>query len=124
MEWKEPYPITLDELNKQYTSRLFGRIPNDQDVLIYGLLYPFNLLDIVRNFVAFEVEGGKTVKKIARYQQFIAVNKAMERIAGVVARRALPLQKRGGVIWHTQGSGKSLSMLWLAVKLKRCKKFY
>lgn len=122
MEWKEPYPITLDELNKQYTSRLFGRIPNDQDVLIYGLLYPFNLLDIVRNFVAFEVEGGKTVKKIARYQQFIAVNKAMERIAGVVARRALPLQKRGGVIWHTQGSGKSLSMLWLAVKLKRCKK--
>jgi len=120
LEWKEPYPIKLDELHKQYTARLFGRTPNDQDVLIYGLLYPINLLDIVRNFIAFEVEGGRTVKKIARYQQFIAVNKTVERIVG--ARRALPLQRRGGVIWHTQGSGKSLSMLWLAVKLKRCKK--
>ena len=120
LEWKEPYPVKLDELHKQYTARLFGRTPNDQDVLIYGLLHPINLLDIVRNFIAFEVEGGRTVKKIARYQQFIAVNKAVERVVGV--RHALPLQRRGGVIWHTQGSGKSLSMLWLAVKLKRCKK--
>ncbi len=117
LEWKEPYPITLDELHKQYTSRLFGRTPNDQDMLIYGLLHPANLLDIVRNFIAFEVEGGKTVKKIARYQQFIAVNNAIERI-----QKAKDPGKRGGVIWHTQGSGKSLSMLWLAVKLKRCKK--
>jgi len=116
LEWKVPYPITLDELNEKYSSRLFSRTPTPQDVLIYGLLHPSNLLDMVRNFIAFEIESGRTIKKIARYQQFIAVNNAIERI-----QKAKDPKKRGGVIWHTQGSGKSLSMLWLAVKLKRCK---
>lgn len=116
LEWKVPYPITLDELNEKFSSRLFGRTPTPQDVLIYGLLHPANMLDIVRNFIAFEIESGKTIKKIARYQQFIAVNNAIERI-----QKAKDPKKRGGVIWHTQGSGKSLSMLWLAVKLKRLK---
>lgn len=116
LEWKVPYSITLDELNEKYTSRFFNRTPTPQDVLIYGLLYPENLLDIVRNFIAFEIETGKTIKKIARYQQFIAVNNALTRI-----QKAKDHGKRGGVIWHTQGSGKSLSMLWLAVKLKRNK---
>ncbi|MBI5359398.1 MAG: type I restriction endonuclease subunit R [Planctomycetes bacterium] len=114
LEWKNPYPITLDELNAKYTGRLSGKTPTPQDVLIYGLLRPDNLLDIVRNFIAFEAEGGKTIKKISRYQQFIAVNNAIERI-----RKSKDYSKRGGIIWHTQGSGKSLSMLWLAVKLRR-----
>lgn len=116
LEWKVPYPINLDELNEKYTKRLFGRPPNPQDILIYGLLEIGNLLDIIRNFVSFEVEGGKTIKKIARYQQFIAVNNAIRRV-----QKEKNSNKRGGVIWHTQGSGKSLSMLWLAVKLKRCR---
>ncbi|MFH1259045.1 MAG: type I restriction endonuclease subunit R [Elusimicrobiota bacterium] len=115
LEWKAPSPITLDQLNEKYTSRKFGKPPTPQDILLYGLLYPANLLDLVRNFIAFEVENGRTIKKIARYQQFIAVNNALERI-----QKAKDPKKRGGVIWHTQGSGKSLSMLWLAVKLKRC----
>lgn len=115
LEWKVPYPVTLDELYKKYTAKLFGKPPTPQDVLIYGLLEPSNLLDLVRNFIAFEIEGGKTIKKIARYQQCIAVNNAVERI-----QKAKDPKKRGGVIWHTQGSGKSLSMLWLAVKLRRC----
>lgn len=114
LEWKVPYPISLDELNEKYSKKLFGRTPNPQDILIYGLLDISNLLDMVRNFISFEVEGGKTVKKVARYQQFIAVNNAIKRVQKGSRRR-------GGVIWHTQGSGKSLSMLWLAVKLKRCK---
>ncbi len=114
LEWKIPHPITLDELNGKYTGRLSGRTPTPQDVLIYGLLQPANLLDIVRNFIAYEPEGGKTIKKIARYQQFIAVNNAIERV-----QKSKDYRKRGGVIWHTQGSGKSLSMLWLAVKLRR-----
>ena len=115
LEWKVPYSITLDELYEKYTAKLFGKPPTPQDVLIYGLLEPSNLLDIVRNFIAFEIEGGKTIKKIARYQQYIAVNNAVERI-----QKAKDPRKRGGVVWHTQGSGKSLSMLWLAVKLRRC----
>jgi len=116
LEWKVPYPITLDELNERYTKAL-GRIPTPQDVLIFGLFYIPNLLDLIRNFISFEVESGKTVKKIARYQQYIAVNNAIRRILEARKRK-----ERGGVIWHTQGSGKSLSMLWLAVKLRRCKK--
>ena len=108
-EWKDPHPLSMAELAEK-----LGRDPTAQDILLYGLLEPRNLLDIVRNFVVFEVEGGRTVRKLARYQQFVAVNKAMERI-----RRAHKPSSRGGVIWHTQGSGKSLTMLWLALKLRR-----
>ncbi len=108
-EWKEPYP-----LNSQGLEKKLGREPTAQDTLLYGLLEPRNLLDIVRNFVVFNVEGGRMVRKLARYKQFMAVNKAMRRI-----RTARKPATRGGVIWHTQGSGKSLTMLWLALKLRR-----
>ena len=108
-EWKEPYP-----LNSQGLEKKLGREPTAQDTLLYGLLEPRNLLDIVRNFVVFDVEGGRMVRKLARYKQFMAVNKAMRRI-----RTARKPATRGGVIWHTQGSGKSLTMLWLALKLRR-----
>ncbi len=109
LEWKEPYPLSIERLGER-----LGRAPTRQDVLLYGLLEPGNLLDIVRNFVVFEVEGGRTVRKLTRYRQFIAVNEAMRRIR--TARRP---SARGGVVWHTQGSGKSLTMLWLALKLRR-----
>ena len=109
LEWKEPYPLTV----KQLSERL-GRSPSPQDILLYGLLEPRNLLDIVRNFVVFEVEGGRTVRKLTRYRQFIAVNEAARRI-----RTVRKPSERGGIVWHTQGSGKSLTMLWLALKLRR-----
>jgi len=108
-EWKVPYPLTVAELGKR-----LGRKPTGQDIALYGLLEPKNLLDHVRNFVVFDTESGKSIRKAARYKQFIAVNKAIERI-----RTAKKPQERGGVVWHTQGSGKSLSMLWLALKLRR-----
>ena len=109
LEWKEPYPLRAEQLGER-----LGRAPTPQDVLLYGLLEPRNLLDVVRNFVAFEVDGGKTVRKLTRYRQFIAVNEAMRRI-----RTARQPSARGGIVWHTQGSGKSLTMLWLALKLRR-----
>lgn len=108
-EWKDPYPLTGDALSSQ-----LGRTPTGQDILLAGLLTPANLLDLVRNFVMFETIDGKRIKKIARYQQFVAVGKAIERIRG-----ALNPQRRGGVIHHTQGSGKSLTMVFLATKLRR-----
>lgn len=117
-DWKVPYPLTLDELNAKYTSKIFDKPPTAQDVLLCGLFDKTNLLDIIRNFITFEVENGRTKKKICRYQQFIAVNNALVKILS-----AKDPQKRGGIIWHTQGSGKSLSMLWLAVKLKHLPKF-
>ena len=109
LEWKEPYPLSVKQLGER-----LGRNPSRQDVLLYGLLEPRNLLDIVRNFVVFEVEGGRTVRKLTRYRQFIAVNEAVRRI-----RTARKPSARGGIVWHTQGSGKSLTMLWLALKLRR-----
>ena len=109
LEWKEPYPLSVKRLGRK-----LGRAPTPQDVLLYGLLEPRNLLDVVRNFVVFEVEGGRTARKLARYKQFVAVNEAMRRI-----RTARKPGARGGIVWHTQGSGKSLTMLWLALKLRR-----
>ena len=109
LEWKEPYPLSVKQLGDK-----LGRKPTPQDILLYGLLEPRNLLDIVRNFVVFEVEGGRTVRKLTRYKQFMAVNEALRRI-----RTAPKPSERGGIVWHTQGSGKSLTMLWLALKLRR-----
>ena len=112
LRWKHAHPRTDAEVAK-----LAGKqAPNPQDITLVGLLAPENLLDIVRNFVVFErdVGTGKVIKKVPRYQQFGAVNKAVAR----AARRGEP-EDRGGVVWATQGSGKSLIMLWLALKLRR-----
>ncbi|HNX21002.1 MAG TPA: HsdR family type I site-specific deoxyribonuclease [Bacteroidales bacterium] len=77
----------------------------EQDVYLYGLCRPERLMEIVFNFVLFD--NGE--KKIARYQQFFAVKKSMQRIRNIEHGK-----RKGGVIWHTQGSGKSLTMVMLA----------
>jgi type I restriction enzyme R subunit len=110
-EWKSLWPTT-----EAATIKSHGRAPSAQEMLFEGMLAPANLLDIVRNFVVFERDTatGRTLRKLCRYQQFAAVNKAIAR-----ARTAKTPGERGGVVWHTQGSGKSLTMLWLALKLRR-----
>ena len=110
-EWKQPYPKTLAQLEGE-----LGRAPLAQDVLFDGMLRPEALLDLVRSFVVFErdADTGRVIRKLCRYQQFAAVNKAVSR-----ARAAKRATDRGGIVWHTQGSGKSLTMLWLALKLRR-----
>lgn len=119
LEWKDPFPLTVPEVEN-----IVGRTPQTQDIAIVGALQPENLLDIMRNFIVYEVESGKIIKKIPRYQQYRATNKAIERIlehwkATEEERVEKESAKnRGGVIWHTQGSGKSLTMLFLAVKLR------
>ncbi|MGQ5702171.1 type I restriction endonuclease subunit R [Sandaracinobacteroides sp. A072] len=79
---------------------------------LWCLCEPSRLLDLLAHFIVFEVdpETGRKIKKVCRYQQFRAVNKAVERVAAG--------QHRKGLIWHTQGSGKSLTMVFLALKLK------
>lgn len=106
-EWKDTYPLSLSDLGSEV---------NPQDILVAGMLTKRNLLDLVQNFIVYEPEGGRTIKKLARYQQFRAVNKVLNRIVRAESKR-----DRGGVVWHTQGSGKSLTMLYLAVKLRRLK---
>lgn len=85
--------------------------PTAQEVLIAGVLNKKNLLDIIRNFIVFEYDRGRIVKKICRYQQFRAVNKILKRVTDEDEKR--------GIVWHWQGSGKSLTMLYAAVKLRR-----
>jgi len=110
-EWKSAWPRTEAEVERH-----IGHGPTPQELLLHGLLTPQALLDVIRNFVVFEraADTGRIVRKLCRYQQFAAVNKAIER-----ARAAKRPDERGGVVWHTQGSGKSLTMLWLALKLRR-----
>ncbi|MEW6669413.1 MAG: HsdR family type I site-specific deoxyribonuclease [Thermodesulfobacteriota bacterium] len=100
-EWRDPWPHThISETDRMKRA-------------VYGSLDRRNLLDIVRNFIVFEIEEGRPVKKIARYQQFAAANE--------IVRRALELDReqewRRGLVWHTQGSGKSLTILFAAKKL-------
>lgn len=80
-------------------------LPTEQDNYLFGLCRPERLMDIVFNFVLFD--NGE--KKVARYQQFFAIKKSMQRIRNVENGK-----RKGGVIWHTQGSGKSLTMVMLA----------
>lgn len=80
-------------------------LPTEQDNYLYGLCRPERLMDIVFNYVLFD--NGE--KKVARYQQFFAIKKSMQRIRNVENGK-----RKGGVIWHTQGSGKSLTMVILA----------
>lgn len=79
--------------------------PTIQDEYLYNLCRPERLLDIAFNFLLFD--GGE--KKVARYQQYFAIKKAMRRLLRIENGR-----RQGGVIWHTQGSGKSLTMVMLA----------
>lgn len=101
-----------------------SRFTPELDTLIKGMLKPSTLIDIIRNFIVFEKakkEDSKTgiiqvetVKKVAAYHQYYAVNKAVEstaRASGVMG------DQKGGVVWHTQGSGKSLSMVFYTGKL-------
>jgi type I restriction enzyme, R subunit len=84
-------------------------------VVIEGMLDQRRLLDFIRYFVVFEDEGGGVlVKKIAGYHQFHAVNKAL---AESISASSEGGNKRVGVVWHTQGSGKSLTMAFYAGRL-------
>ena len=94
------------------------------ETLFQGMLKPDTLLDLVRNFIVFEKTKKEepksgltqitTEKKLAAYHQYYAVNKAIE---STVQASGANGDRRGGVVWHTQGSGKSLSMVFYAGKL-------
>lgn len=93
------------------------------EILLKGMMNPATLLDMIRNFIVFEktkkidtagITQIETVKKLAAYHQYYAVNKAVE--STIIASGAKG-DKKGGVVWHTQGSGKSLSMVFYSGKL-------
>jgi len=110
-------PLTKHEKDKLFSDRFrYVRnyfdalesediLPTLQDEYLYGLCRPKRLMDLIFNFVLFD----NGTKKIARYQQYFAIKKSIKRIRHIEGGR-----RQGGVIWHTQGSGKSLTMVMLA----------
>lgn len=95
--------------------------PDDPlEVPVKGLLRlkPCHVLDFLQHFVVFETKKGRTIKKAARYQQFEAVNDIVDRALALIGK-PVTAQDRTGLIWHTQGSGKSLTMVFAAYKLRR-----
>ncbi len=92
---------------------------SEQERLVAGLLTPATLLDVVRHFTLFMQIEGQTVKTVCRYQQYRAVTKAIARLkTGKTRVQDGEYDRRGGIVWHTQGSGKSLTMVFLIRKLR------
>lgn len=101
-----------------------SRFAPQLETLVKGMLHPVTVLDLVRNFVVFEktkkedaktgITQIETVKKLAAYHQYYAVNKAIESTVKAASANG---DRKGGVVWHTQGSGKSLSMVFFTGKL-------
>lgn len=86
------------------------------EVLIKGVFEPKRFLDILKNFVVFSDEPKGLVKRVAKYHQYWAVNAAVEKTVEAAGPSG---DRRGGVVWHTQGSGKSIEMLLYAAKIMR-----
>ncbi len=76
-------------------------IPNKLDMQIYAMFHKKRFLDLIHNFVIFD----KGIKKVCRYNQYYAIKRAQHRLMD---------KQRGGIVWHTQGSGKSLTMVWFS----------
>ena len=87
---------------------------SEMEILIKGVFYPHRFLELIRYFTVFESDGETTIKKMAGYHQYYAVNKAVKATIEATSDEG---DQRAGVIWHTQGSGKSLSMTFYAGKI-------
>ncbi|HNP41921.1 MAG TPA: type I restriction endonuclease subunit R [Nitrospira sp.] len=116
--WRDAAPCSLDDVRKE-----LGKAPSDalslQETLVAGVLRPMHLLDVIRHFMTYQVVSGRTVKIVCRYPQYRAVHAAVARLqTGKTRRSDGEHDRRGGLIWHTQGSGKSLSMVFLVRKLR------
>ena len=107
--WSDPFPRSLNDLEHG------GSSPNDQQRLVAGMLDRNNLLDIIRTFTLFSTsDKGEIIKIVGRYQQFRAVKLAVKRLLNGKNPR-----ERSGIIWHTQGSGKSLTMMFMVREMYR-----
>ena len=105
--------ITSDETRYMEWKTKDGNYENNQyaqfDTFVEGIFQKERFLDILKNFICFNNDGPNTFKILAGYHQYFAVKKAIES-----TKHATQTDGKGGVFWHTQGSGKSLSMVFYA----------
>ncbi|NLX74203.1 MAG: type I restriction endonuclease subunit R [Bacteroidales bacterium] len=118
--WKipetHPENIVAEPNDSLYNSTLFPTPTAniEMDVVLSGMLNKKTIIDLIRYFIVFEKTKEKSLKKIAAYHQYYAVNKA---IYSTIKAASLSGDQRAGVVWHTQGSGKSLSMVFYSGKM-------
>jgi type I restriction enzyme R subunit len=119
-EWFLPWrtiegdlPVRADK-DRTQTGELAPATMLQLEVLVRGVFEKKRFLDLVRHFIAFEVDGSVITKKMAGYHQFHAVNRAVEATVQAAGPKG---DKRCGVVWHTQGSGKSLTMAFYAGRI-------
>ncbi|WP_417473306.1 type I restriction endonuclease subunit R [Luteimonas mephitis] len=118
-QWKSVVGLDGSGAEAEVAQALGKARLNAQERLIAGLLAPAHLLDVVKHFLLFMQVGGQTIKSVCRYQQYRAVNRAIARLrAGKTRLQDGEHDRRGGIIWHTQGSGKSLTMVFLVRKMR------
>jgi len=94
------------------------RVRPQLELMIEGVFAPERFLELIRDFVFFETDGARTWKILAKYHQVDAVQAAVESVA-----QAMHDDRRGGIVWHTQGAGKSYTMVFFANKLRRDPRF-
>jgi type I restriction enzyme R subunit len=114
--------LKVEEIRDDYY-RYFhnGKELTSLEVLIKGLFKKEHVLEFINDFIFYEKVGENYEKKIAAYHQFYTVKKAVERTIKCILEGKTPEQRRIGVVWHTQGSGKSLIMLFYARKVLKIK---
>lgn len=118
--WKipetHPENIVAEPNDSLYNSTLFPTPTAniEMDVVLSGMLNKKTIIDLIRYFIVFEKTKEKSLKKIAAYHQYYAVNKA---IYSTIKAASFSGDQRAGVVWHTQGSGKSLSMVFYSGKM-------
>ena len=104
IEWKDPYPYRLTDIDTEGSE-----VVNSQQVLVQGMLSPANLLDIIHSFTVFvSNDKGQIIKLVPRYQQYRTAKKIIARL-----KEETTPEEKGGIFWHTQGSGKSLTMMFV-----------
>jgi type I restriction enzyme, R subunit len=113
--WKTVLPLTEEAV----AAALGKPRLSEQERLVAGMLTPAHLLDLVRHYSLFMDAEGSSIKAVCRYQQYRAVTKAVARLrSGKTRQQDGEHDRRGGIVWHTQGSGKSLTMVFLIRKLR------
>jgi type I restriction enzyme R subunit len=98
VEWKDPYPYALSDIDPTATTI------TSQQILVQGMLNKNTLIELLHTFTIFK----DNIKIVPRYQQYRAVKKIIERI-----KNGKTPEEKGGIVWHTQGSGKSLTMMYV-----------
>lgn len=118
-QWKTLVGPDGQGSEQEVASGLGKSVLSEQERLIAGLLSPAHLLDVLRHFMLFMQVSGQTIKTVCRYQQYRAVNRAITRLkTGQTRHEHGEYDQRGGIVWHTQGSGKSLTMVFLVRKMR------